>query len=337
MEIITRQAKGGLLAEMDAFANMTQAEESYAKAGSITWMNPGGTGKIQEKSLPQIPPASIQMFETCVAMLKEVTGINPEIAMGAGGADQPAMTMQQRQMASVALLALEFSALERYKIKEAKTFFDFLPLIADDRIIRVGGAYDSQALQLVRDPFLMEYDVMLDEDTRDPNIRQNYLNMIMQIAPTLVRTGNFLPELINFLPLPAAFKKQLKDGMAQQAQAKAQEEQQGGGKGKESPEETQARIEKIQSDTLYNKAKAEVLAEQMESQLGMQKQAAEDTKSQHEMAIKQQNVQQQGELNKMQLQKNVIEGAQTVAQGQMAKEKHQAELAQKLHSPQKPS
>lgn len=329
MEIITRTAKGGLLAELDAFVNVTQAEERYAQAGSITWLNSGGLAKVQEKSVPQIPPASIEMFRVCTEMLKEVTGVNPEISMGVGAADQPAMTMQQRQLASIALLATEFAALERYRIREARTVCAFLPLIADDRIIRVGGAYDSQSLQLARDPFFLDYDVVLDEDTRDPNVRQSYMNTIREIAPTLIRTGNFLPSMIKFFPLPASFKHELMEAIKQQQEAAAQAAQQGGG-GKggpapDDPREVEARIQKLQADAVYQQTKAATLVEQMKNdqlkarmdhELRQSELANDAAGKQADAQIRTEEVATQRELAKSQLMKNVIEGAQTAAQNE---------------------
>lgn len=269
MEIITKQAKGGLLAESDAFQNLQQAEQQYAKTGSITWMNPGAISgkKIQEKSLPEIPPASIEMFKVCTDMLKEVTGVAPEISMGTGAADEPALTMRQRQLASIALLAKEFASLSRYRIEEAKTIYDFFQYIADERVIRIGGPYDSQAIQLFRDPLMMEYDVVLDESTRDPNVREQYLQTIMQIAPTLIRTNNFIPELLDFFPLPASLRHAIKEGMAKQAQMQQQMRAMGldpTGRGKRvDPKETAAKIQKLQSDALMNQTKSAVMIEQV--------------------------------------------------------------------------
>lgn len=260
MEIMTRSAKGGLLAEEDAFVNPREAEMSWARTGSFTLLRPGGLGKVQQKEPPQLPQGSVDLFKLTAEMLREVTGINPETAMGTGSGDVPMVTLQQRQRASQLLLATEFSSLKRYRVKEAKTGLAYLRLIADDRWIRVGGPYESQALQLVKDPLFVDYDVVMDEHTKDPQAREEYLMTLKEMFPALMRFEAFVPEFIDFLPWPAAIKHSIKQAMARQEKAKMQQAQQGlvtGGRGKPTTQaEVQARAQKVQAEAMRARAQA---------------------------------------------------------------------------------
>lgn len=262
MEIVSKQSKGGLLAERDAFENPLEAEQMWARTGSVIHLKEGGLAKVQEKTAPQLPQGVLELFKICAEMNEQVTGISPAVAMGmmnSGGAgNQPAMTFRHRQVANLALLAMEFAALDRYRMREAKTIVDFLPYVSDGRLARVGGQYDSQVITLTRDPLSIDYDLVLDEQAeRDPNVREMYMQFIMQMAPTLLRTDNFLPELLDFLPLPVRVRESLKKSMADQAQAKAALAQQGLGSARGgSPLEIKARAGKLDADKELAKAKA---------------------------------------------------------------------------------
>ncbi len=262
MEILTRSSKGGVFVEEDSVTNPRQFEEEYAKTGSVSWVKPGtlAEGRVKEKAPATLPQGAIEMFNVCMQMLIEVTGIDPQTQMGMAAGDAPALTMRQRQNAGLLLIAKEFASLHRYRIDEAQTVFDFLRLIADDRWIRVGGQDASQSLQLVKDPLFLEYDVVLEEGTRDPNVRQQYWNDLLVLAPTLLRMGQWLPEFFDFSPFPASVKLKLKTAFAQQAKAKEELARKGlseSGRGKPvSEQEVQANIRKAQADALLTEAKA---------------------------------------------------------------------------------
>jgi len=262
MEVITRNAKGGLLAEIGALYNPQQAEDTWAKTGSITYLNDGALsrGSVVEKKGPSLPEGSVQMFTTCAQMLREVTGIDPEVSMGMGTGDEAQVTLVQRQASAQLLLAVEFESLRRYRFNEARTVFDHLQLVADDRVVRVGGQDDGQYIQLTKAPLFLEYDVVLDEGTRDPHVREEWMRTLANLAPMLIRTGNMLPEFIDFLPLPASLRRKLKKAMTDHAEAEQKAVMQGlggGGRGKpQSFAEIQARARKVAAEAALAEAQA---------------------------------------------------------------------------------
>ncbi|MDE2232845.1 MAG: hypothetical protein KGJ90_01820 [Patescibacteria group bacterium] len=264
LELMRVQAKAGLFAETGAFVNARVAEETYSKTGSITWLKEGGLGKIKDKVLPTMPAASAQMMQIASQMLQEVTGVSPDV-LGLSGGDAPGVTMRQRQMANIALLASEFATLRRYRRDEALTIFDFFKFITDGRLIRVGGQFDAQpqVIQLVREPFNLKYGVHIEESDHDPNIRERYRESVLQLAPTLIRTNNFLPELLDYMDLPRKLIEQMKQAMQKNAQQQMQLMQQGikpGGRGQIiTPDERHAKITKLSADTALQLAKAEKL------------------------------------------------------------------------------
>lgn len=264
LEIMKTQSKGGLMAETDAFQNPRQAEMEYAKTGSILWLRTGALAqnKVQERTLPQMPAATIQLMQFCVGMLQEVTGVGPE-SFGLASGEVPVGTSQQRANAGYALLSSEFSALRRYRVEEAKTVFDFFQFISDGRFVRVGGPLTPQFIQLIRDPFLLTYDVLIEEADSDPSLKQRYFEAIMQITPMLVRTNQFLPELLDYFPLPRRVIEKLKQAMQQKKQQDDQMRAQGldpTGKGRQDPPDVkQAKIQKMNAETALLAMKAQAM------------------------------------------------------------------------------
>ncbi len=264
LELMRVQSKAGIYAEAGAFVNARDAEERYAKSGSVIHLKEGGLDKIRDKTLPQMPAASAQMMQIASGMLQEVTGVSPDV-LGLSGGDVAAVSMRQRQMANIALLASEFASLRRFRKDEAATIFDFFKFISDGRMIRVGGQFDGQnnIITLSRDPLNIKYDILLEESEHDPNAKERYRDAIISLAPTLIRTNNFIPELLDYMDLPRKLIESMKQAIKQHEQQQIEMAKQGikpGGRGaSKDPKETQAKITKLGADTALNLAKAEKL------------------------------------------------------------------------------
>jgi hypothetical protein len=262
LELMKTQSKGGLFAEIDAFVNPAQAEQQYARSGAIIQLRKDGLTKIKERELPQTPAASLQLLQFCVGMLQEVTGVGPD-TMGLSDGNTPTGTTQARARASTALLAPTFASLRRYRVDEALGIIDHLKYISDGRLIRVGGPETAQYLQLVRDPFLLRYDILLEEGDSDPNTKQRYFEAIMQITPMLIRTNQFIPELLDYFPLPRRVIEMLKQRIQLAQQQQMQMRAMGmdpTGRGKQDPPDIrQAKIQKLNADTSLQIMKAKTL------------------------------------------------------------------------------
>jgi hypothetical protein len=154
------------------------------------------------------------------------------------GSGTPGVTLRRQLLGGLLILAGEFESLTRFRKREGEIIYGFMKLIADNRVIRVGGAFDSQALKidpnLFDDPTL-QYDIIIDEIEHDPSMRQLYADTITQVMPTLIRTGKFIPELLDYMPLPVQIRQKLKQSITQQAQQQMEMQKQGisvGGRGK---------------------------------------------------------------------------------------------------------
>jgi hypothetical protein len=136
----------------------------------------------------------------------------------------------------------------------------------------VGGALSGQFIQLMRDPFLTTYDVLIEESESDPHMKQRYFDAIMQITPMLVRSNQFLPELLDYFPLPRRIIEKLKQAMDQKKQMDQQLRAQGidpSGRGKSDPPEVkQAKIQKMNADAALTMVKAKALAQKSKTDVG---------------------------------------------------------------------
>jgi hypothetical protein len=108
MHILNSSAKGGLIAERDAFAKTADAEASWAKAETITWANPGAVsgGKIQPKPTTAMPDGFAKLLDFAVNSINDVPGVNMEL-MGLVGTNQPGVLENMRKQAGMTILAID--------------------------------------------------------------------------------------------------------------------------------------------------------------------------------------------------------------------------------------
>ena len=273
IEIIGMGAKGGGVFEEGAIEpkHVDEFENTYAKPGKWNMVAPGAISgnKIKDKMPAALPAATMPLMQYCVQMMEDVIGIAPS-AYGQGEMQNtPGITLRQKGKSGLLLLAMEFDSLSRFRKEEGRIIFDLLGLLADDRLIRVGKPIEGQeVIRLLRAPFSIEYELVLDDTERDPNIRHQYMEWILGMAPTLIRMNQFLPEMLDYMPWPFKIRQMLKKGMlAQRAQEQQAAEQgiQTHGRGSPvSPQERKGKVDKLQADTMLTMARTQRVAGQVE-------------------------------------------------------------------------
>jgi len=131
------------------------------------------------------------------------------------------------------------------------------------RLIRIGGPETVQYIQLVRDPFLLRFDILLEEGEADPQTKQRYFEVIMGMAPQLIKTGQFFPELLDYFPLPRRIIERWKKVMIEGKEQAMKMREMGidpTGRGKQDPPDVrQAKIQKLNADTALQTMKAQTL------------------------------------------------------------------------------
>jgi len=260
LHIVNANAKGGLMAEVGAVVNVRKFEDEWAMPDKISWLKDGALSgekgpKIREKTIPQFPAAIVTMIQYAIESLRDVTGVSVEM-LGFSEGNVPGVSQRQRQAQGMTILAGLFMSLTRYRKDEAVTAMELIrEYIADGRLIRVGGDFNAQAVQLLKDPLSMAYDLIIDESPRNPNVKMEVWGGLTQIAPILLKMGAFPPELLDYSPMPASLVSKLKERMVQAQQAAAQIPP----KGFVDPREREAKIEGLKAKAMLDVEKARQL------------------------------------------------------------------------------
>lgn len=216
LHIINTNAKGGLVAEEDAFADVREAEDDWAKADSIVWANPGAISgqKIMPKPPPPYPQGMDKLMTVAISMFPEVSGMNLEL-LGLAEKVQPGVLEAQRKQAGMTVLAWAFDAMRKYRKAHGRVLAEFIrQYISDGRLIRVAGEDQQQYIPLVRDALAVEYDLIVDEAPSSPNQKERVFAILTQLLPMLVDAGvPLIPEMLEYSPLPTAMVEKWKQAM----------------------------------------------------------------------------------------------------------------------------
>lgn len=238
INIINTNAKGGLMAEEDAFVDQREAEDSWASYDEITWLKSGAmTGangsKIQIKPSPVYPQGSDRLMTLSNEAIRDVTGVNQEL-LGLADRQQPGVLEFQRKQSAYGILASFFDSKRRYTKMAGKKLLAMMRLyLPQDKLVRVTGE-DNQPryVPLALAPQTAEYDVVVDEAPSAPNQKMQTFQIMTQMMPVLeplfMQNPQLAAEFIRYSPLPTALAEKTAQALSemQQAQATAQQQQQ---------------------------------------------------------------------------------------------------------------
>jgi hypothetical protein len=219
LHIINSNAKGGLLAEVNAFVDPTKAQDEWAQPDSITLLREGAIEKVKQKQVAPYPSGLDKLMEFALGSLPMVTGINLE-ALGLANREQAGVLEQQRKQAAYGLLSPMFDALRRYRKESGRILLYFIhEYISDGRLVRIGGPESQQFLPLTKQPDAPRYDIIVDQSPNAPDTKQQTWEALMQLVPSLLKAGMPLPpDLLDYSPLPVALATKWKQFAAQQQQ-----------------------------------------------------------------------------------------------------------------------
>ncbi len=218
LHILNSTAKGGILAENDAFDDMRQAEESYAMSDQITWLAKGALSSDKPKVMPkpgQGDPAGYKdLLLLAISSIKDVLGQQDQ--------NQPGVVENMRKQAGMTVLATLFDSLRRFRKQVGRCRLFFIQTyLSDGRLIRVAGPEYVQAVPLVRDKTTGEYDVIIDDAPTSPNQKEaNWAiiaPMIAAFRDVLMKDPVLLAEVLSYSPLPSKLVDTVKQ-MALKAQ-----------------------------------------------------------------------------------------------------------------------
>lgn len=204
-DVVASQAKGGLIAEVDAFVSKDNATEDWNNPRSIVWLKRDGLNKVRERNAAGVPAGLNQLLDFTVTSLPAVAGVNLEF-LGMADREQPGVLEHQRKQAAISTLAEFFNALRLYRKQQGRVLLQFInEFISDGRLIRIVGKTEAKYVPLARTAGTLQYDIVVDEAPTSPDQKNRTWNALTQILPVAASMGFPVPpEIIDYAPFPQA-------------------------------------------------------------------------------------------------------------------------------------
>jgi hypothetical protein len=223
LHILNTGAKGGVIAELDAFDDPDEAEESWADPAAIVWAQNGAVrdGRIMPRPQTPMPPAMNELLQLAISSIRDVTGINLEL-LGMVEQDQPGIVEHMRKQAGMTVLAGIFASLRRYRKEQGRLLLWYITtFLSDGRLIRIVGPDRARYVPLLHRPDTIEYDVVVDDMPTSPNLKEQVWATLVQMMPFLSKLP--LPptvflELMKYSPIPSTVAARIEQLVQQQGQ-----------------------------------------------------------------------------------------------------------------------
>jgi Phage P22-like portal protein len=250
MWIFNNSAKGGAIVEKDAVDNIRAFEETYPDPSVVTVVKPGGAAKITPKVSAPFPAQLNNLMEFAISSIRDVTGVSVEL-LGMANREQPLGLEMQRKQAGVTILAAFFDAIKMYRREQGKLMLYLIQnYISDGRLIRVLGQGEMKYLPLLRDPEIIDYDIIVDDAPNSVNMKERTWAVLQQLIPMLQPLGVPLTEeMLDYLPLPDSLVMAWKQKMAPTPEQQQQKQLQMAG--------AEANVQKVQADAAKSMAEAD--------------------------------------------------------------------------------
>jgi hypothetical protein len=223
LHILNSTAKGGIVAEIDAFEDTRDAEEKWSRPDAIVWTKRGALSGDKPKVMPRpggaFPQGHIQLMEFAISAIRDVTGINLEL-LGLKDQNQPGILEAQRKQAGMTVLATVFDSLRRFRKMGGRIRLHIIQnYLSDGRLIRITGSDGNpQAIPLMKSAVVGEYEVIISDAPSSPNQKEQNWLIISQMLPAfkdqLVQNPEMLVLLLEYSPLPTRVITALKQMMA---------------------------------------------------------------------------------------------------------------------------
>jgi hypothetical protein len=243
-------AKGGLMAEEDAFKDARKAESEWANPSAITWLKKGALidGKVQPKPPAPYPQGLDRLMEFTLGSLPQVTGMPVEL-MGLTDKVQTGVVEAQRKQGAMSIIAWAFDAMRRYYRsigrQMARYVVDYVP---EGTLVMINGETSKQYVPIIKRQLSLNFDVIVDEAPTSVNQQERVWAVLADMIPHLLTAGiSIPPQVLDFAPLPEdlkmAWKKHLEpDPQKQQLQQRGEV----------------ANVQKLESEAQKNQSQAQL-------------------------------------------------------------------------------
>lgn len=214
LHIINTNAKGGLLAETDAFQNVRRAEEDWADPKKVVWVKPGSLQKqkVKERTAGQLPSGLDQLMMLAISSIRDVTGVNLEL-LGQADREQAASLEAQRRQSAMTVLAGMFDSLRRYRKLQGKLMLQFIQLLPEGTLIRILEQGQYQYIPLMKEESVEKFDVIIDQAPTSPDQKQFVWQTTQQILQMNILPPQAVIELLKYSPYPESVVMDIRKAM----------------------------------------------------------------------------------------------------------------------------
>jgi len=268
--LFDRTAKGGLFAEAGAFEDAKKAEAAYAKNDEIIFVKPGAlsAGRLQPRAVQEVPQTLPIVLDRVEGLFNQVSGISAEF-MGTREAEQANVLEQTRRQSTLNVLAVVFNNLKNARIAAGKGIVylaqNWLPeniLLADN-----DNSSGRPMKQVRREDFAgVDYDVYLSDAPNGEDEKAATFAKLQAILPIVLQMkesgigDELIKTALKYSPLPAQIVQEAisvmneeagqqaeTEGMQQQMQQAAEQQQFKTGMSQLQADEAKAEVEKQQA------------------------------------------------------------------------------------------
>lgn len=208
VHVVDMGAKGGYIAEDDAFEDLDEFSASINKSELVTIVNQGGLAKLLPKQVTGMPEGNQQLINLFLQMMPLQTGVNNEF-LGAADRDQAGVLEYQRKQSALAILAPYFDVFNRYKVLCARYRMNLIiEDLSDGRYVKIAGPSSDKFVPL-NTPEHFDwafYDVQCEVNMNSPNSKQEQWSQALQWIPIAQAAGFPIPpEVIKLSPFSEDF------------------------------------------------------------------------------------------------------------------------------------
>jgi len=218
MHIMNTTAKGGVMAEMGVADDTREFQKTWAQADEVTWLangtlsSPNGP-KVVPKPQPVLPTGYVNLMEFAVSAIRDTSGVNLEL-LGLKEQEQAGVLEAQRKKQAMAVLAVMFDSLRRYRKSQGRLLlFIIQNYLADGRLIRILGDEGQKYVPLMRDATTTTYDVIVDDAPTSTDQKAVTWAAFMQLLPVMkdAVTPEMWGAVLPYSPFPDSVVQKIKE------------------------------------------------------------------------------------------------------------------------------
>ncbi|HUU46029.1 MAG TPA: hypothetical protein VM118_09865, partial [Acidobacteriota bacterium] len=223
LDIINKNAKGGIMAEKTAVDDPRELEEKWARPDAVHWVRDGAISgnKIQAKPMPAYPQGLDRLMTFSLDNVMESAGMSQEMLGLSQSTQQAGVVEYQRRQQGLVVLAPYFDALRLYRKVQGRVLLSFIrDYLSDGRLIRIMGEDGREQYQpLNRGVEATSYDIIVDEAPTSPNQKEKVSAILNTMLPNLTAVGFPVPkEILDYSPMPSKLAQVWKAEIDKKAQ-----------------------------------------------------------------------------------------------------------------------